>query len=822
MHQRFVRDFLQPSSPYRGLLLYHGLGVGKTCASIAIADVLRPPNTSVGKVFVMLPAFLRGNFVEEVKKCGDPRFLPDQDWEVVGDVFVRSSGGKSYDSFTPEDRDKLKSQIDRDILLSYNVIHYNGLGVKGMHALCEGDVNIFDDSVVIVDEAPNAISRVMHGKLFANVYQRIMDADRCKVVLLSGTPLVNMPLELAFMTNLTHGYIRELSFTSVPSSVDVMMLEKTLAMHPSVDHASSEVLVEGSRVNVTLLPSGFIKDELTTNVISSTNAPRPDSLIQILRETASSAAGVFLKEPILQNRFILPIDQQRFTDLFVDSSGPSVAHREVLERRLLGTVSVYSSTDPSLMPAIRPAKIIRVPMSDIQYEEYLIQRDIERRKERTAARFAAASAGNMTGADETKNLYRAFSRSVCTFVFPEGIKRPYRRDIYRAANDVDADEDENDTESPISDKKVDRIYDKAIDDALDAIYKNREKLLTVGGDLQKLSPKYLAIVKHLLDPDNAQRPAIIYSQFRRAEGLGLLRLALIANGFAELRVSKKRGSLTVEVFPMDANPTAPRFIVYGNEDTAAAVSMLNIFNSQLDGLPSELLSSLTKLLAKQFSLDTKKEENRYGSIARLLLITQSGSEGISTRNVREVHVIEPFWHANRILQVVGRAARANSHKDLPVSEKNVDVFVYAATFTENQAADFTITKLDKKRTSDEHILAVATEKRGLLDKFTDVMRRSAVDCVLHHPRSAGTRCFAHSATVVKKGEAALSYFTDIDVDIASQGRKVHLVPFIMRNGRKALANPLTGDVFEKNKVTKEGRLKVIERRHPSSVRQVKD
>ena len=36
-HQSIVRDYINLYTPYRGLLLYHGLGAGKTCASIAIA-----------------------------------------------------------------------------------------------------------------------------------------------------------------------------------------------------------------------------------------------------------------------------------------------------------------------------------------------------------------------------------------------------------------------------------------------------------------------------------------------------------------------------------------------------------------------------------------------------------------------------------------------------------------------------------------------------------------------------------------------------------------------------------------------------------------
>mgnify|MGYP002636825770 CR=1 FL=1 len=54
-HQEFIRDYLQHKSPYRGLLLFHGLGVGKTCASIAVAEIMK--NTS-RTVMVKLPASL--------------------------------------------------------------------------------------------------------------------------------------------------------------------------------------------------------------------------------------------------------------------------------------------------------------------------------------------------------------------------------------------------------------------------------------------------------------------------------------------------------------------------------------------------------------------------------------------------------------------------------------------------------------------------------------------------------------------------------------------------------------------------------------------
>ena len=40
-HQMFVRNFLSQQTPYNSLLLYHGLGSGKTCSAIGIAEEAR-------------------------------------------------------------------------------------------------------------------------------------------------------------------------------------------------------------------------------------------------------------------------------------------------------------------------------------------------------------------------------------------------------------------------------------------------------------------------------------------------------------------------------------------------------------------------------------------------------------------------------------------------------------------------------------------------------------------------------------------------------------------------------------------------------------
>jgi len=73
-HQKIVRDYLNIYTPYRGLLLYHGLGSGKTCSSIAIAEGMKTDK----QIVVMKPASIRMNYLQELKNCGDTMYKTNQ------------------------------------------------------------------------------------------------------------------------------------------------------------------------------------------------------------------------------------------------------------------------------------------------------------------------------------------------------------------------------------------------------------------------------------------------------------------------------------------------------------------------------------------------------------------------------------------------------------------------------------------------------------------------------------------------------------------------------------------------------------------------
>jgi hypothetical protein len=60
--QKIVKDYMQYDSPYRGILLYHELGSGKSIASIAAAEGY----VNMKKIVIMTPASLSQNYENEL------------------------------------------------------------------------------------------------------------------------------------------------------------------------------------------------------------------------------------------------------------------------------------------------------------------------------------------------------------------------------------------------------------------------------------------------------------------------------------------------------------------------------------------------------------------------------------------------------------------------------------------------------------------------------------------------------------------------------------------------------------------------------------
>ena len=156
--------------------------------------------------------------------------------------------------------------------------------------------------------------------------------------------------------------------------------------------------------------------------------------------------------------------------------------------------------------------------------------------------------------------------------------------------------------------------------------------------------------------------------------------------------------------------------------------LLDIFNNNLKNVPEKIREKLDDMHSVK---SEKKNGNLRGSIAKVMMITQSGSEGISLKNVRQVHVVEPYWNMIRINQVIGRAARTGSHLALPAKERNIDVYRYLCKFSDEQMKERKIQRMDFGKTTDEIINEGAERKAKITNEILNLLKSSAVDCFLH-------------------------------------------------------------------------------------------
>ena len=114
VYQVLVREYLSIETPYRGLLVYHGLGTGKTATAVSMAEKA----SSDMKITTLLPASLESNFIGEVKRWGKNEldiegshwsFIPFK--EIQGDDKIRK---ELYDDYGVTD-EVLKNIINHTI-----------------------------------------------------------------------------------------------------------------------------------------------------------------------------------------------------------------------------------------------------------------------------------------------------------------------------------------------------------------------------------------------------------------------------------------------------------------------------------------------------------------------------------------------------------------------------------------------------------------------------------------------------------------------------------------------------------------------------------
>ena len=759
--QKLLRDYMQNNSPYRGILLYHGLGVGKTCSAITIAENLKTERN----VVVLLPASLKNNFITKgLMFCGDRRYKGNPELYKEKYTFISYNASNTV------------TQLKR--------------------------IGNLDNKVIIIDEVHNLISKIISGligtsKQGKEIYDFLMNAQNSKIVAMSGTPLVNDPFELAVLFNILRGYIEICYFRIVSvgsqygNTWELNHIEALLSELKYVDY------VKINKANKSI--------EIHLKVRSYTDEYR-ETLLKI--KELCDTNGVVVSFLEMKNMELFPTDNDGdvFSNYFIQDDvikGDKLKNADIFKRRILGLVSYYKSTNDNY-PDLIKKDFIRVDMSPYQYQIY----EILRKKERLTER---GSGGDKKKKKQksVKGTFRVFSRQACNFVFPEEINRPYPDPAFivslKTANNSESKKELNKLNKIIAHEEnanengiMSREYKERINYAINKMVENGETYFRAGPEgLDKLSPKMKVMLENV---NNSPGLVFIYSNFRTLEGVELFSKVLDFNGYEKYNIKNNSSRAS----------SLPKYSIYsGTEDENEKNEVLKIFTS---------------------------EENKRGDIIKIILATSAGAEGLDLKNIRQIHIMEPYWNQVRIDQVIGRGVRRNSHIDLPENERNVEVYRYFSVLSKRNK------NLSKETNStDEYMDLVSMKKQYIIDELLQIMKECAFDCILNSADVKGEyRCFTfgedaegmaylpslssnlvHSRTVNETKKEKISYVKAVYCDgyiyrIDMKNKKFYLfkdnknknVTLDVKKCKPVYINKTTDDIYDAKSVLAGNPLKI--------------
>lgn len=389
-----------------------------------------------------------------------------------------------------------------------------------------------------------------------------------------------------------------------------------------------------------------------------------------------------------RKQFVAAVAARR--DIEVDEDAPlTIANPTKFANRIVGLTSYFNALDSEIkhrFPAVLETKVVTVNMSEAQYTFYAEARDSELEEVRRAA-FRPRQTAALQKPAGASSTYRIRSRQYSNFGPPAN--------VYEITRD----------ERNIAHYQffIDRLTSEQ---------------LTPDG-LAIIAPKVLALLqncaRHL--PDNILKefrareaeqnqlgPGLVYSQFL---DFGVLLVA---------RVLREHGM-------MDLTPSAVNKAKDGSRGSFCVISGLI--------KPEER----TRLI-DVYNLPN----NRDASVCALMLFTRTGAEGINTKRSRHVHILEPFWHKSLPDQVIGRAARMDSHADLPENERTVQPYIYLADYPLSVKNAPRAGSTPLELTTDITLYRRAVHNGIFIESFRRLLQEGAFDCSIHSPNADCRLC----------------------------------------------------------------------------------
>jgi hypothetical protein len=683
-NQLFVRNFLSFQTPYNSLLLYHGLGSGKTCSAISVSEEMRDYLKQLGitqRIIVVASPNVQENF--KLQLFDDRKLkLIDGLWNLracTGNKYLKEINPMNMKGLSKE---KVIRQIKRIINNSYLFLGYTEFAnyIQNISKVTEENPKKkkneeirklkkhFSNRLIIIDEVHNIrISTEKQDKRIAQELMKLVSyVDNLRLLFLSATPMYNSYKEIIWLLNIMNKNDKR----STIELKDVFDSNGNLLIGPDGTNIGEELIKRKSTGYVS-----FVRGE-NPYTFPYRIFPSLFSIQNTFKQLTYPGKQLNGKE-ILQ-----PLEH---LDVYVTNCG---SFQQLGYNYIIDSIKEKASNKKEGLPSFENLDtfgytILQKPLQALNmlYPTKLLQ-------------------------DESPK----FDSKI--LLGTEGLKRCMKW---------------KETTNPPSRNNFE--------------YKNDDfgKIFSPE-NIGEYSGKIKNIVDNIYNSDGI---VLIYSQF--IDG-GVIPMALALESIGFTRFGNKASNLfkTSQHPVIDSKTYLPKDKMDNPEEFRPATYTL---------LTGEKALSPDKVYDLKNLTD---EDNKNGEKIKVIIISMTGSEGLDFKNLRQVHIMEPWYNLSLVEQIIGRAVRNCSHKQLPFKERNVEIFLYG-----------TLLNNEDDEAVDLYIYRIAEMKAVQIGRVSRILKESSVDCLLNIDQTLFTE--ENMNTIVKQ---QLSNKMIIDYPIGDKAKTV--------------------------------------------------
>jgi superfamily II DNA or RNA helicase len=704
-HQLFVRNFLSFQTPYNSLLLYHGLGTGKTCSAITICEEMRDYLSQIGmstsqKIIIVASPNVQDNFKLQLFDRRKLKLI-DGIWNIrscTGNKYLKEINPMNMKGM---DEDKVIKEVKKIIRRSYQFLGYDQFATliektsnvgediedvsERTKAVMQELKKVFGNSLIVIDEFHNIRNTDdSSNRAVATQLQKLVKFGPyllMRLLLLSGTPMYNSYREIIWLIN-----IMRLNDGRPPINMrDIFNDNPEEGIFIETKESPGQI-TETGRENLRRFSTGYISYIRGENPYTFPYRIYPDEFAPdhtFSGKEAGEDEGESEEESEEEGEGEgIGIEQKQ-------ALAGEAGEMKKLDKYKLPTTQL----NKKLIPQYRKLenmqdKIYLSTLSDYQQSVYsYIIKQL-----------------NKSNSEEIRNIEKTDSIGITL------LQRPLEAlNIAYPADDFDPERVDLNYEIRLLVGKygLRRVMD--YNEEHKSGFKYKDSVPPIFST--DLIGNYSSKIKSICDNIYKSEGIILIYSFYIDGGVIPLALALESMGFT--RYGTKAHSLfdkpPAGTQPIDGITSRKRSEMKSGETFFPAKYII------ISGDKSLSPDTVSDIKA------TTNEGNYDGRFVKVVIISKSGTEGLDFKNIRQTHILEPWYNINLIEQTIGRAVRNCSHKDLEFEKRNVQIFLHGSI----------LSKTPDQEAADVYMYRLSERKARYIGEVSRVLKESAVDCLLN-------------------------------------------------------------------------------------------